>query len=123
KELKRSRKQAEQKQQDESAMEILGHTFQKPQEPYLTLIIDRIQPVEGGYEFVLKYYDQGQELTEHEQHAIFPNKEELLKRIASVNFLKIADYPLPNPYQQHSPQAQKRQEQPTPQQQQQRIPI
>ncbi|WP_120945198.1 hypothetical protein [Helicobacter labacensis] len=62
---------------------------------------------------MLKYYNQGQELTEYEQHGVFPNKEELLEKIASVNFLKIADYPLPNPYQQHAPQAQKTQEQPT----------
>ncbi|WP_158651190.1 hypothetical protein, partial [Helicobacter bizzozeronii] len=101
----------------ESAMEILGHTFQHPQQLYVTLVIDQIQPVEKGYEFVLKYYNRGQEVKAHETHAVLPNKEALLEQIARANWLKIADYPLPNPYQQHSPQAQTTQKQPTPQQQ------
>ncbi|WP_158656931.1 replication initiation protein [Helicobacter bizzozeronii] len=117
KELQRSRKQTEQKQQDELAMEILGHTFQHPQQLHVTLVIDQIQPVEKGYEFVLKYYNRGQEVKAHETHAVLPNKEALLEQIARANWLKIADYPLHNPYQQHSPQAQTTQKQPTPQQQ------
>ncbi len=116
KELQRSRKQTEQKQQDELAMEILGHTFQHPQQLHVTLVIDQIQPVEKGYEFVLKYYNRGQEVKAHETHAVLPNKEALLEQIARANWLKIADYPLTNTDQQSAP-TQTTQKQPTPQQQ------
>ncbi|BCD46757.1 replication initiation protein [Helicobacter suis] len=86
--IKRSKKQrAEQAKQEDSVMEILGAAFSKPQDPSIVLVIDSIHPTLKGYNFLAKFYQNGQQIDE--RSATLANKEILLESFARAGYQRI----------------------------------
>ncbi len=86
--IKRSKKQrAEQAKQEDSVMEILGAAFSKPQDPSIVLVIDSIHPALKGYDFLAKYYQNGQEIGE--RSATLASKEILLESLIKSGYQRI----------------------------------
>ncbi|WP_163535132.1 replication initiation protein [Helicobacter suis] len=86
--IKRSKKQrAEQAKQEDSVMEILGAAFSKPQDPSIVLVIDSIHPALKGYDFLAKFYKNGQQIDE--RSATLANKEILLESFARAGYQRI----------------------------------
>ncbi|WP_163566274.1 replication initiation protein [Helicobacter suis] len=86
--IKRSKKQrAEQAKQEDGVMEILGAAFSKPQDPSIVLVIDSIHPALKGYDFLAKYYQNGQEIGE--RSATLASKEILLESLTKSGYQRI----------------------------------
>ncbi|WP_158652349.1 replication initiation protein [Helicobacter felis] len=93
--IKQLQKQMKQKHKHDEAMKVLGLCFYKPEQPEIILAIDSIQPTPEGYEFLVKYYQDGQVFKE--RCAPAPNKEVLLKQIAQSGYQRLeiqTDYTL-----------------------------
>ncbi|WP_104692713.1 replication initiation protein [Helicobacter felis] len=93
--IKQLQQQMKQEHQHGEAMEVLGLCFYKPEQPEIILAIDSIQPTPEGYEFLVKYYQDGQVFKE--RCAPAPNKEVLLKQIAQSGYQRLeiqTDYTL-----------------------------
>ncbi|WP_163556291.1 replication initiation protein [Helicobacter suis] len=86
--INRSKKQrVEQAKQEDSVMEVLGAAFSKPQDPSIVLVIDSIHPALKGYDFLAKYYQNGQEIGE--KSATLASKEILLESLTRSGYQRV----------------------------------